>query len=135
MPSLAELYTKTTRNIEISVTPSYLPEQSEPENSIYSYSYEVTISNTGKDTVQLINRHWKIISGGVQVADVKGEGVVGEQPTLEPGQGFSYTSWTTTVDPIGSMYGAYTFYSDQGEFFDVEVPEFQLIYLDPNNVH
>ena len=132
---LLETYSKTTRDIEITISPEYLAEQSDPAEGVFSYSYTVNMRNGGSDAVQLINRHWIVLSGGVQIADVKGEGVVGEQPVLEPGEDYSYTSWTTVVNPVGSMSGSYTFYSESGEFFDVEVPQFELLYVDQNSVY
>ena len=132
---LAEKYSKTTRDIQVSVMPDYLPEQSDVEGQRYSYAYSVKLENNGAETVQLINRHWVVMSGGRQIADVKGEGVVGDQPVLEPGAAYEYTSWTTVIDVVGSMYGTYTFYSEKGEFFDVAIPEFHLVYVDDTAVH
>lgn len=128
-------YSETTRNIEVTVIPSYIEEQSDPSSGVYSFSYKVVLKNLGSEGVELINRHWVVMSNESQIADVKGEGVVGEQPVLEPGEEYSYTSWTTIVDPVGSMHGSYTFCSENGEFFDVAVPRFELIYLDPHSLH
>lgn len=130
--AVQERYSETTRDITVTVSPAYLEERSDPEQGLYSYSYTVWLENAGADTVQLINRHWVVISGGRQIADVKGEGVVGQQPVLQPGDLYEYTSWTAVKDPVGAMYGAFTFYSESGEFFDVPVPKFNLIYIDEN---
>lgn len=128
-------YTKTTRNIQITVIPSYIEEQSDPKEGIYSFSYKVFIRNLGAEGVELVNRHWRVFSYEEQIADVKGEGVGGEQPLLEPGDEFIYSSWTTITAPYGSMQGQYTFISESGEFFDVEVPRFDLRYFDPHTLH
>ncbi|MCL4142572.1 UNVERIFIED_CONTAM: hypothetical protein GTU68_005308 [Idotea baltica] len=91
--------------------------------------------NLGSETVELINRHWLVFSDLTQIADVKGEGVAGQQPMLEPGDEFSYSSWTTLIDPCGSMSGTYTFCTEDGVFFDVEVPKFELVYFDSSTLH
>lgn len=128
-------FRKRSKDVEISVTPEFLPEQSDPSEGIFSFSYAVTLRNAGDEAIQLINRHWIVLSADRQIADVKGEGVIGEQPVLEPAEEFEYSSWTTLVDPYGAMYGTYTFYSESGEFFDVEIPRFDLLYVDPDSIH
>jgi len=112
-----------------------LEERSDVEAGVYVFTYEVIIENTGSDTIQLLNRHWVVISGGRQYADVKGDGVVGEQPILEPGNIFSYASFTVIAEAVGSMHGSYTFRSESGEFFDVAIPQFDLIYIDCSTIH
>ena len=128
-------FTATTRGIEVSATPTYIPERSEPEKSLYAHSYRIRIANRGDETAQLVNRHWKVISGGKQIADVKGEGVIGEQPVLQPGETFEYESWTLVRDPIGSMLGSYTFVNEKGDFFDVAIPEFPLMHIENMTIH
>lgn len=121
--------------ITISVVPQFIPEQSKPSEGFYVHSYSVLIKNESEQNVQLVNRHWRVYSNNVQIADVKGEGVVGVQPLIKPEEEFSYSSWTVVRDAFGSMKGAFTFYREDGKFFDVEVPEFQLIYIDQSQVH
>ncbi len=127
------IYSQVTRNIRVSVHPEYLADQSEPIRATYAFQYTVTIENFGAETVQLLSRHWRINSGGAEYMQVKGDGVVGEQPTLEMSHGFRYTSGTVIKDPVGSMHGTYTFRSETGETFDVEIPRFDLIY--PHLLH
>jgi len=111
----------------------------EPENSgvafIDSESLNELNEITPEGAVQLINRHWKVYSGNKQIADVKGEGVVGQLPLLRPGDSFEYTSWTILQDPVGYMEGAFTFRTDKGEFFDVSVPKLTFDYRERLNVH
>ncbi|MEZ4752823.1 MAG: Co2+/Mg2+ efflux protein ApaG [Bdellovibrionota bacterium] len=128
-----EGYVNISNHIRITVVPGYLPEHSDPNQELYAFSYTVTLENLGSDTVQLINRHWIVNSGGVQYADVKGEGVVGFQPVLEPGDTFQYGSGSTINNPQGAMYGIYTFQNERGEFFDAEIPRFDLICPDVVN--
>ncbi len=137
MQSLSQLgsFKKCTNDVEITVSPEYAKDQSDPEEGVFTFSYTVTMRNVSDEAIQLINRHWIVLSDGIQIADVKGEGVVGEQPVLEPGEEFEYTSYTTIVDASGSMYGIYTFYSESGEFFDAEIPRFELMYIDPDAIH
>lgn len=128
-------YAQVTRDIKVSVVPSYLAEQSDPTSNIYAFNYKVTLENFGLEAAQLVNRHWKVFSGGKQIADVKGEGVVGEQPILAPGANYTYSSGTVINSTHGSMLGTYTFISEQKEFFDVEIPEFHLIYFANETLH
>lgn len=127
------VYSQMTRNIRISVHPEYLANQSEPARATYAFQYTVTIENLGAETVQLLSRHWKINSGGAEYMQVKGDGVVGEQPTLQMSHGFRYTSGAVIKDPVGSMQGAYTFKGESGETFEVVIPRFDLIY--PHLLH
>jgi ApaG protein len=122
-------------DIAISVATEFLPEQSETPKALFAFSYTIRIVNEGKTTVQLLNRHWRVFSGGRQIADVKGEGVVGEQPILQPGEAFEYESGTLLHDPIGTMSGSYTFVDEYGTFFDVPVEEFSFIHMDDLTVH
>lgn len=128
-------YTEVTRSISVTVQPEYFSDRSSPEDGVYLFGYTVTIENQGSEVAQLINRHWLVFSGNRQFADVKGEGVVGEQPSIEPGVSFQYGSWTVLDQPFGSMQGTYTFRSELGEFFDVQIPKFELLYLDPKRLH
>ena len=123
-----EVYTLTTRGVCISVVPSPLPDNSDTTNDVYAFSYTITIDNLGARVVQLLERHWIILSGGEQIAEVVGPGVVGAQPVLEPGQTFEYTSGAVIHDPIGSMHGTYKFRDEDGETFNVTIPKFELMY-------
>ena len=130
-----ELYSKTTKDVEVVISPRFIEPESNLEQGVYAHAYTVTLRNHSRRTVQLINRHWIVMSAGRQIADVKGEGVVGEQPILHPGESYQYTSWTVIKDSVGAMHGVYTFYAETGEFFDVEIPRFNLIYADPTSIH
>ncbi len=123
-----EGYTSITRGVRVTVRPEHLVEQSDPEQSVYAFAYTMRIENIGGETVQLLERHWLINSAGVQIAEVVGPGVVGEQPVLGPGDAFEYTSSAVIHDPIGSMEGTYTFKASTGQFFDVSIPRFDLVY-------
>ena len=125
--------TETTNSIRVTVAPEYLEEHSEPTKNNYAFAYTVTIENLGELTVQLLRRHWLVNSGGAEYMQVKGDGVVGEQPVLEAGDGFRYSSGTVIKDPVGSMAGAYTFRTDDGALFEVKIPRFDLIF--PHLLH
>ena len=120
------MYTKTTKSINITVNPCYLEEQSEPEEHHYVWTYQVTINNLGQETVQLKNRYWKIIDSNGTKLEIKGEGVVGEQPVLEPGEKYEYTSGTPLSTPSGFMEGYYEMETKNGKKFDATIPLFSL---------
>jgi ApaG protein len=120
------MYSKTTRGITITVTPQFLEEQSQPERGHFVWAYHVRIENAGAETVQLLARHWRITDGQGRLHEVRGAGVVGEQPRLEPGEAFEYTSGTPLATPSGFMAGSYAMASATGASFDVEVPTFSL---------
>ena len=120
------MYTKTTKSINITVNPCYLEEQSEPEEHHYVWAYQVTINNLGQETVQLKNRYWKIIDSNGTKLEIKGEGVVGEQPVLEPGEKYEYTSGTPLSTPSGFMEGYYEMETKNGKKFDATIPLFSL---------
>ena len=101
------MYSKTTNKISITVKPYYLEDQSEPDEQHYVWAYQITINNTGEETVQLKNRYWKIIDSNGINQEVRGSGVVGEQPILQPGEKFEYTSGTPLSTPSGFMEGHY----------------------------
>lgn len=115
-----------TRGIRINVECEYVPEQSDPQNQFYFFAYHIHISNEGAETVQLLNRHWIITDGDGNVEEVKGPGVIGEQPILEPGDTHRYTSCCPLKTPMGSMKGSYDMILENGEHFDAEVAEFPL---------
>lgn len=119
-------YSTTTRKISVTVSPNYLDDQSKPENSHFVWAYHVLIENRGTETVQLRSRHWRIINARGEVSEVHGPGVVGEQPRLEPGDEFAYTSGVPLTTPSGFMTGSYQMETPHGESFDVEIPAFSL---------
>ncbi|MDO8654098.1 MAG: Co2+/Mg2+ efflux protein ApaG [Undibacterium sp.] len=110
----------------VSVAPQYLADQSDPDRDNYVFSYTITIKNTGTVTAQLISRHWIITDAKNQVQEVKGLGVVGHQPLLQPGQSFEYSSGSSLTTPQGSMKGSYFCVAEDGHQFDVAIPEFVL---------
>jgi ApaG protein len=120
------MYSETTRSIRVSVEPFYVSDQSEPDRARWVFGYRVRIENEGRETVQLLTRHWQITDGRGRVVEVRGEGVVGEQPLLEPGEAFQYTSGTPLPTPTGIMAGSYQMVTDHGERFDVTIPPFSL---------
>ncbi len=120
------VYSETTRSITIHVEPIYLEDQSVPEEHHYVWAYHVRIENHGNETVQLLTRHWKIMDQGGNVQEVKGDGVVGEQPILVPGDSFEYTSGTPLGTPSGIMSGSYHMQTTDGDMFDAIVPAFSL---------
>jgi len=120
------MYETVTRDIRVAVEPKFLADQSEPAQGRYVWAYRVSIRNDGDTTVQLRSRYWRITDGAGRVQEVRGEGVVGKQPTLRPGDSFEYTSGTPLPTPSGFMGGAYQMQSGEGEQFDVEIPTFSL---------
>ena len=120
------MYKETTRSITITVVPTYLDDQSSPEDSHYVWKYHIRIENNGAETVQLRTRHWRITDSMGRVQEVRGPGVVGEQPVLKPGKSYEYTSGTPLPTPSGIMVGTYQMETPQGERFDVQVPAFSL---------
>jgi ApaG protein len=128
MTDKTKIYSAISNNISISVVPRYIPEESNPAIGKFIYSYEITIQNLGDSTVQLISRHWHIRDSIQVKREVKGEGVVGKQPILLPGESFSYMSWCPLDSPIGKMSGTFTFiHTDTEDSFEAEIPEFLLI--------
>ena len=120
------MYEKITREVSVSVRPFFLAEQSSPDRNHYVWAYRVNIHNRGNDTVQLLNRHWKITDKLGRLQEVKGPGVVGEQPVLRPGESFEYTSGCPLETPSGIMAGSYEMTTSGGEKFMVEIPAFSL---------
>ena len=120
------MYSSITRSIRVSVKPVFLDEQSSPSDEHYVWAYQVRIENDGSETVQLINRHWHITDEMGRIQEVRGAGVVGEQPTLRPGEPFEYTSGTPLDSPSGIMVGSYEMKTSAGERFDVDIPAFSL---------
>ncbi|RAU23826.1 Co2+/Mg2+ efflux protein ApaG [Paramagnetospirillum kuznetsovii] len=120
------MYSQTTRDIVVTVKPFYLDDQSSPTDNHYVWAYRVRIENRGGRTVQLMNRHWIITDGIGRVQEVKGPGVVGEQPVLRPGDGYEYTSGTPLPTPSGIMHGTYEMADEDGSTFDIVIPAFSL---------
>ena len=120
------MYQKETRAIQITVKPFYLEEQSEPDDSHFVFAYHIRIQNNGRDVVQLLNRHWQITDGLGRIQEVRGPGVVGEQPVLRPGEAFEYTSGCPLNTATGIMVGTYEMETLDGERFDVDIPAFSL---------
>lgn len=116
----------TTRGVRVEVRSAYVEEQSSPEDDLWFFAYHVTISNVGQDRVQLLTRHWIITDGDGQVREVEGPGVVGEQPSLDPGESFEYTSACPLPTPVGTMQGTYRMVTSDGDRFDAEVAVFGL---------
>ncbi|MEA2983958.1 MAG: ApaG protein [Alphaproteobacteria bacterium] len=120
------MYRAVTHNIEVTVTPRFLAERSSPDNGYFFWAYSIAITNTGSETVQLRTRHWRITDALGRLQEVKGAGVVGEEPVLKPGQSFEYTSGVPLPTPSGFMTGTYGMQTETGGGFDVEIPTFSL---------
>jgi len=121
------MYRETTAGITVTVKPYYLEDQSEPDEQRFVWAYHVRIENNGERTVQLRNRYWRITDSRGRIQEVRGAGVVGEQPVLRPGDSFEYTSGTPLPTPSGIMGGTYQMEaSETGERFDVTIPSFSL---------
>lgn len=120
------MYSETTRSIKVTVKPFYLEDQSSPGDNHFVWAYQVRIENHGRETVQLLRRYWRITDGLGRVQEVRGAGVVGEQPVLEPGESFEYTSGTPLATPSGIMAGRYEMETRDGEAFEVTIPAFSL---------
>src|SRR4051794_18605078 len=116
----------TTNSIQVEVIAQYSPENSRPNQLEWVFQYTVRITNQGTDTVQLINRHWVIVDALEHVEEVRGPGVIGNQPILEPGQSFKYSSWCPLKTQTGTMYGEYEMLGPNGSRFDVEIAPFGL---------
>jgi ApaG protein len=120
------MFSETTDSITVTVRPVFVEEQSSPAEDKYVWAYKVRIENRGKETVQLRNRHWKITDARGKLEEVKGPGVVGEQPVLKPGEAFEYTSGCPLKTPSGFMVGTYEMERPDGSRFDVRIPMFSL---------
>ena len=119
MPTPAYAIAVKTRTI-------YIADQSDPANERYVFAYTITITNSGSAAAQLVSRHWVITDANDKVQEVRGKGVVGEQPHLRPGESFEYTSGSAIATPVGTMRGSYQMVADDGTPFDVTIPEFTL---------
>ncbi len=113
-------------DISVKTRTVYIADQSDPANDRYVFAYTITITNTGSAAAQLVSRHWIITDAADKVQEVRGKGVVGEQPHLRPGESFEYTSGSAIATPVGTMRGSYQMVADDGTKFDVAIPEFTL---------
>ena len=120
------MYTAETRAIEVSVEPVYLEDESSPDENRYVWAYHVRIANHGAEQVRLRSRYWRITDEYGRVQEVRGPGVVGVEPVIEPGKSFRYTSGTPMPTPSGIMVGTYQMETPAGERFDVAIPAFSL---------
>ena len=120
------MYAEITQSIKVTVKPVYLEDQSSPAENHYVWAYHIRIENESSRTVQLINRYWRITDALGRVQEVRGAGVVGEQPYLKPGQGFRYSSGAVLETPVGVMQGSYRMVADGGQAFDAPIAPFRL---------
>ena len=116
----------STYKIQIVAVVKHLAEQSDEADNRYVFSYTITVTNNGESAVQLLSRHWVITDSNNQVQEVRGQGVVGEQPMIKPGQSFEYTSGTVLSTPVGTMTGSYQMVAEDGTKFEVSIPKFVL---------
>ena len=121
-----EMSTALTRGNRVRAKSQFVEDRSSPERDFYFFAYRIVIANEGDETVQLLSRHWIITDGNGETQEVEGPGVIGQQPTLEPGQHFAYTSACPLPTPVGAMHGTYQMITDSGETFDAKVPAFSL---------
>lgn len=127
------MFQAVTENIKIEVEPTYIPDQSDPAQAYYFFSYRVRITNDSDETVQLVSRHWIITDGFGQVEEVVGPGVIGQQPTLKPSESFEYTSFCPLATPTGTMQGKYVMKNPKGAEVEVKIPLF--ILCEPTHFH
>ncbi len=113
-------------SIDVKAEPFYIPAQSDPEESRYVFAYTITLHNTGNIAARLLTRHWIITNANGEVQEVRGDGVVGNQPYMRPGEDYQYTSGSIMETPVGSMRGSYQMIADDGTHFDAEIPTFTL---------
>ena len=119
--------------IEVTVVSEHLPEQSEPDANRYVFAYTVSIQNIGIAPARVLNRHWIVSDANGKVQEVRGKGVVGEQPHIQPGESFQYTSGTLLETPVGSMHGSYEMEAEDGTHFEAAIPPFSL--ATPTSLH
>lgn len=122
-----------SQSINVDVDTLYIESESSPANSQYVFAYTITITNTGSEAAKLMARHWVITDANGHIEEVRGDGVVGEQPHLKPGEGFQYTSGAVLKTPVGTMSGSYQMVTDDGSNFDANIPEFVL--SSPRTLH
>jgi ApaG protein len=122
----AIMYRAVTRQIEVKVVPNFMADRSAPENGYFFWAYTITLTNRGRETVQLRTRHWRITDANGRLQEVRGDGVIGEQPVLKPGEHYEYTSGVPLPTPSGFMVGSYGMVTAAGEPFDIDIPAFSL---------
>jgi ApaG protein len=120
------MYEQTTRNITVFVEPQFLENQSKPDEGKFVWSYTIVVRNAGPETVKLLTRHWIITDGIGRKQEVRGDGVIGEQPVLQPNTQFQYTSGCPLNTPSGVMEGSYGMINEKGEHFEIAIPAFSL---------
>ena len=120
------MYSAVTHDIQVTVLPEFMPDRSEPDQGRYFWAYTIEIANLGEEVVQLVARHWVITDAEGRVEEVRGVGVVGEQPVLQPGESFRYTSGCPLTTPSGIMSGSYGMTDEAGTAFEVAIPAFSL---------
>jgi ApaG protein len=121
------MYMEETRGIRVIAEPTFLREESRPEEALYVFAYKITLMNTGEERIQLLSRHWIITDGTGGIREVKGEGVIGQQPVLDPGSTYEYSSFSPIPTPTGNMRGSYLMKSlSSGETFQAKIPLFFL---------
>ncbi len=125
-PAAQSMYETVTRGIRVRVVPQFLEEESSPEDGSYVWAYTIDIVNEGSETVQLRSRHWHITDANGRLEEVRGPGVVGQTPVLEPGASFRYTSGCPLTTPSGIMVGSYQMTTESGELINVAIPAFSL---------
>ena len=130
----SHMFSAVTQQIKVTVSPEFAPDRSEPSDDRYFWTYTIEIANLGASTVQLTHRHWRITDGEGRLEEVKGPGVVGEQPTLKPGQAFRYTSGCPLTTSSGLVVGEYRMVDPHGRSFDVSIPAFSLDFPDAKRV-
>lgn len=122
-----------TRNMKISVSTEYIESRSDPKSGYYFFSYTVTLTNQGPETIQLLARHWLVTDSTNRTEQIRGLGVVGEQPIIKPGESYTYTSFCPLPTPFGTMEGSYQVINQEGEEFDLIIPIFTLAH--PHSIH
>lgn len=125
--------TATTHQVSVEAISTYIDSQSLPQEGRYFFSYRIRITNHRQDTVQLLNRHWVITDGHGRIEEVRGPGVIGQQPKLAPGETFEYESFCPLPTATGTMKGSYEMSTDQGNRIEVEIPQFFLV--EPSSLH
>jgi ApaG protein len=126
MDALKTAYRSITRQIEVKAAPRFLADRSSPENGYFFWAYTITLTNLGRETVQLKTRHWRITDAFGRLQEVRGNGVIGEEPVLKPGENFEYTSGVPLPTSSGFMVGTYGMVTEAGEPFDIDIPAFSL---------
>lgn len=127
------MFESRSHNIRVQVRPEYVPQQSHPDGQVFCFAYHVTIQNESSEPVQLLSRHWIIQDGLGRLQEVRGAGVVGLTPTIQPGETFNYSSFCPLPTPVGSMRGSYLMRAQSGAEFDAEIPLF--ILAEPSHYH